>query len=52
MSPRKPTGEGGASRTPREPKRRRLSKEKLEALVEEATVDGYDESEQAMVCTR
>ena len=47
MSPRKPTGEGGASRTPRQHKRRRLSKKKLEALVEEATVGAYDESEQA-----
>ena len=46
MSPRKRIGEGGASRAPRDHKSRRLSKKKLEALVEEATVDAHDESEQ------
>jgi len=47
MSPRKRTGEGGASRTPRDHKRRGMPKKKLEALVAEATVDAHDESEQA-----
>ena len=46
MSPRKRTAEGGASRTPSDRSRRRLSKKKLEALVEEATVDAHDESEE------
>jgi hypothetical protein len=48
MPPRKPTGEGGTSRTPSDRSRRRLSKKTLEALVEDATVDAHDESEQTI----
>ena len=48
MSSNRPTpGEGERSRSPNRRPAPRLSKKKMAALVEEATVDCYSESEQA-----